>query len=203
MTKKSLLFVLFLVISAAESAFSQTTPQRFYQIPSLKYVDALSGKKITNADLKGQMTVVSFVFTSCQYVCPFIMGNMANLQKKYADTNDVKLMSVTTDPRKDNGTIFKKYADKFSAKSGKWWFITGKPEEIVTFVKDGFKLPISLESPNVHSEKIALLDENGWIRGYFNSSDKNELTQLDEAINQLRQEIKTEPKEQIRKTGKS
>lgn len=163
---------------------------RLFELPAFSLQDGLrQGTVVGKQDLRGKVSIVSFFFTGCDHVCSFIMGKMAKLSKNYRHDDDIQMISFTTDPRHDTAPALAKYAGKFGAVPGQWWFLTGDPAAVVGVVKEGFKLAMSLENPNMHSEKFAVVDENGWVRGYFNSSSKADLDLLDEAVAALKKEM--------------
>ena len=96
-----------------------------------------SGKTITNKDLAGHPWVAAFVFTRCASSCPMICLEFNKLQKKIEGT-DVKLVSISVDPKHDTVEVLRKYADNFSADPERWYFLTGSQEDIYGLVTRGF-----------------------------------------------------------------
>jgi len=76
----------------------------------------------------------------------------------------------------------KEYADKHGAIPGKWHFLTGPPEETYQLAKCGFVLPTvdGMGNPDdfVHSDKFALIDEQGRIRGYYSGTNREDVDLL-------------------------
>ena len=60
-----------------------------------------SGHVFTRKALYGKIVVVSFVFTSCAAVCPYVNAQMEKVQELTAGQSDVKLISLTMDPVDD------------------------------------------------------------------------------------------------------
>jgi protein SCO1/2 len=182
----SFLFASFSALGSQNAPTAVTSPEKLYQLPPFQLQEALSDIAVTQNIWKGKTSIVSFYFASCEHVCGFIMGTMGNLQKKYQEDPRIQLVSITTDPKKDTAASLKIYAAKFKAEKSKWLFLTGDLQQTVDLVSRGFKLAMSAKNPEMHSEKFALVDSDGWIRGYFTSSSKEDLLKLDQSIQALK-----------------
>ncbi len=81
--------------------------------------------------IKGRTVVISFMFTSCQAICPRTSANMLKLQKALGDHvgRDVFFYSLTLDPKTDTPAVLEKYARSIGAGAG-WTFLTGKAEDL-------------------------------------------------------------------------
>lgn len=77
--------------------------------------------------LKGKITVISFIYTSCRDICPVVTARMAQVQDKLGDLvgRDFFFVSISIDPDNDTPKKLKEYADAFGAGLG-WTFLTGK-----------------------------------------------------------------------------
>ena len=60
-----------------------------------------TGRTVTRADLDGKFLMVDFLFTSCSLTCPVVNRQMAQIQQLTTNQPDVKLVSLTVDPRDD------------------------------------------------------------------------------------------------------
>jgi protein SCO1/2/putative membrane protein len=145
-----------------------------------------SGKVIERADLSGKVWVAAFVFTRCAGPCAQVSGTMARLQHELAGYNEVRLVSFTVDPDFDTPQILRGYAQRFQADPGRWLFLTGQREEIYRLIRKSFQLGVernegSESQPGYeveHSTKLVLVDPRGHIRGYFDSTAPEDLTDL-------------------------
>jgi len=108
--------------------------------PRIPDVDCLdqNGKKLRfHTDLvKGKVVVISFIFTSCTYMCPRIGEGVARLQTALGDRvgRDVHLISVSTDPVTDTPEKLKTWATRLKAKEG-WTWVTGEKSEMDRLLK--------------------------------------------------------------------
>src|SRR5881227_1008038 len=76
------------------------------------------GKVVRRADLRGQVLIVGFVFTTCTGTCPATtvkMEQVARTLEKEGLLKDgkVRLVSITLDPQRDTPGVLKKYAQNF------------------------------------------------------------------------------------------
>jgi cytochrome oxidase Cu insertion factor (SCO1/SenC/PrrC family) len=81
--------------------------------------------------IKGRIVVISFIYTSCQDLCPLTTANMAQLEDKLdgAVGRDLFFVSMSVDPENDTPERMKAFADAFDVGPG-WLFLTGKLEDI-------------------------------------------------------------------------
>jgi protein SCO1/2/putative membrane protein len=155
-----------------------------------------NGDKLEAQDLRGEVWVANFVFTRCFGTCPLMTRGMSALNKELADEPGVKLVSFSMDPEYDTPAVLKSYAEKNDAVSPRWHFLTGKKQEVYDLVTQQFRLTVTdtfatKEEPIVHSNKFALVDAAGNIRGLFDGlapdGEKNEdVKRLANAVRRLR-----------------
>lgn len=132
-----------------------------------------SGRRVTNADLRGKAWVASFVFTRCSGPCPALTATVAKLQEELKGVPDVRFVTFTVDPDRDTPDELKKYAERFGADPERWLFLTGPEKELHALATGGFKL-LAAKKPNGdpgdefdHSTKLAVVDKGGVIHRVF------------------------------------
>ena len=133
------------------------------------------GRTVTDADLRGKVWVASFVFTRCMGPCPAVTGTVRGLQDDLSDLPDVRFVTFTVDPARDDAGELKKYAEKYRADPGRWLFLTGDEKTLHTLMRDRFKLAVGRkEGPEVkpgdefdHSTRLSVIDKHGIIRASF------------------------------------
>lgn len=161
--------------------------ERFFEVPQFSLIDQ-EGEPITKQSLAGKVWVASFVFTRCAGPCPMMTAKFAELAHTI-DHPDVRFVSFSVDPEYDTPAVLKDYASRFGADHARWTFVTGEKPEIFRLATEGMKLAaIPASGGNnviVHSEKFVLVDEEGWIRGYYDLNDPEEMKQLPEDIRAL------------------
>jgi protein SCO1/2 len=145
-----------------------------------------SGRIVTRADLEGRVSVVDFIFTSCSAQCPRVSAEMAKLQQiALPRWPQVRLISLTVDPERDTPGVLAEYARGFSADRDRWWFLTGPAGKLDSLIRDGFRVAGASKervdtSPGaiLHSVSLVLVDPRGRIRGYYESTDPEEMAKL-------------------------
>src|SRR5262245_56594999 len=85
----------------------------------------------TAKDLKGHITIVNFILTSCQGPCPLLSAQMSEIQRMTKRFGPhVKLVSISIDPNRDTPEKLKTYARRFGADFQRWTFLTGSLDGI-------------------------------------------------------------------------
>ena len=135
-----------------------------YKVPDFQ-LNNFDGTLFTEKKLDNKITVASFIFTQCDGACPIMSTNMGILQKRFLDSNELQFISITTDPNYDSKSVLKDFSDKYSGKDN-WFFLRGDIADVITLMKDGFKLDADL-LPVGHSTRLVLIDRNRNIRKYY------------------------------------
>lgn len=149
-------------------------------VPEFQFTNQ-DGQPFGSAQLKGKIWIADFIFTSCPGPCPIISSRMSEMQRPL-ENSDVHLVSFTVDPETDTPEVLRGYAERLKARPGRWDFLTGSESALYSFIKDGFKLAVSdgadeLGVP-VHSTRAALVDRRGKIRGYYDLTAPDAVTNL-------------------------
>jgi protein SCO1/2 len=152
-------------------------------VPDFELVDQ-DGKPVTLGDLKGHVWVANFFFTSCAVQCPMMNTKMRQIHRALPDGAPARLVSITVDPDNDSPEVLADYAQAFRARDERWMFLTGDKQAIIHLARDGFKLPAT-DDPNVHSLRLVLVDRDGRIRGYFDSTDDESVASLQQKMTAL------------------
>lgn len=152
-------------------------------LPAMSLTDQ-EGKPFTLDRLRGHVTIANFIFTSCPMACPLLSQRMALIQTKLKDDPaTIQLLSFSVDPAHDTPPILKQYGARYHQDPTRWTFLTGKPDEVLSIVSDGFKVAVDKAkappdptgaSSNfvvMHGENFVLIDRDGRIRGYYHKDD--------------------------------
>lgn len=152
-----------------------------HKLPPFSFTDQ-DGKTITEKDIEGKVVIADYIFTRCQTICPKMSSNLESVQRAFAENPNVVLLSHTVDPEYDTVQVLNSYAKLHGALSGKWHFLTGEKEKLYKQASEGYKIVASEEANGpdafVHSDRIVLLDRNGYIRGYYNGTDSMQIDTL-------------------------
>lgn len=150
-----------------------TVASTFGVLPGFSLVER-DGRTVTEADLKGSVTILTFIFTRCTDSCPLQTARMARLQREIND-EQLRLVSVTIDPIYDTPSVLSAYATRFGALRDRWLFLTGAPDAVWRFMGDTLRLPAPARptagvTPSVsHTSVFLLVDPALTIRGYYGS----------------------------------
>ena len=148
-------------------------------------------------DLRGKVWVADFMYTSCVEVCPLQSAEMARLQSAFADYADLRLVSISVDPERDTPAVLSAYAENFQADPARWLFATGEPDAIARLAQEGFRLSAASyvsgddgdDYTFIHSNRFVLVDRRGRIRGYYRSTDPDDLVRLWRDLTVLLQQV--------------
>lgn len=152
---------------------AQTNPAAFV---SLELVDQ-DGKPFQLKNLKGKYIFLSFIYTSCPIhdMCPKTMKLNARLLKKWGETKQrfpLHLLIVTLDPKKDNPSELKRYAQSYSLDPNHVTLVTGEAPKLSDFAAEFNVVGIpdkGMISHNIRNilldpgfKEIKKFDENAW-----------------------------------------
>lgn len=166
-------------------------------VPAFAFTDE-RGQVFTEEALRGHPTIVNFIFTRCDTVCPITAMKMQRLEDKSRDKRGVavKFLSVSVDPEHDQPAQLAAFAAKYKARPDRWRFITGSPADTKALVEGPFMSPMDREgtttsgAPNiVHSGYFFLVDGSLHIRGAY---DSNDVKRLDELLHDARYLARTQ-----------
>lgn len=152
-------------------------PEDFGAVADFALTDQ-NGHGVRRSDFAGKPWVASFVFTRCNTVCPVVCGTMARLQDRLRDQADVALVSFSVDPEYDTPAVLRDYARRYKADPARWRFLTGDREQIYRLIRESFHVGVEPTGGNArtagnevtHSTKLAVVDRQGHVRGYFDGS---------------------------------
>jgi len=162
------------------------------ELPDLGSVTAFDlldeqGRPFTDAALRGHPTIVNFVFTRCDTICPITSLKMQRLQDKLLDRRAVpiKLMSVSVDPTYDTPARLAAYAQRHGGLADVRRFVTGPGAKIharavgpsMNSVTLGGQTPSGAPAIS-HNGYFVLVDGDLKIRGVYDSSEVQKLDDL-------------------------
>jgi protein SCO1/2 len=152
-------------------------------VPEFSFTDS-HNETISKNEMIGKVWVADFIFTTCNMACPVMTGNMNLIHKAFKENDDVRIVSISVYPEYDTPEVLTEYASRYNANTDRWHFLTGPEELVKEIIKNGFKIG-DYEDIIFHSEKFALVDQQGQIRGYYNGMKTEEMTQLKTDIKKL------------------
>ena len=149
------------------------------QVPSFSLTN-FDGSVITENQLDDKISIVSFIFTQCEGACPIMSENMSILQERFASSNDIQFLSITTDPDYDTLDILNEYSSSYSNNKN-WFFLRGDILDIIELSEKGFFLSAAL-LPAGHSTRLVLVDKKLNIRKYYEGTIESNIFELQSDI---------------------
>jgi len=160
----------------------------YYQIPPFRLTDQ-AGQVLTNQSVAGRAYVVSFFFATCPDLCPRMHRALLQVYTPFATDKRVTFLSHTIDPAHDSIPVLREYAHGMGVQdASRWHFATTAPHGETATRDTVIKLAHAYftavmpdkDSPGsvVHNGTIALVDDQGHIRGVYDSLDAKEMARL-------------------------
>ena len=181
------------------------------RVPPFSLTDR-SGRQVTRDDLRDHVSVIDFIYTECTETCPTQSLKMAQLERELADARDLRIASITVDPRHDTPEVLARYAQRYQA-DDRWWFLTGDQRDIYCLARDGFHLSVvdssAAQPPTcgsafrfgfgpqaawashgsegliMHSARLVLVDRKAEIRAYHLATDVDAVEKLKANLRRL------------------
>jgi protein SCO1/2 len=136
-----------------------------------------SGAAFDSRALAGKVWAADFMFTTCTGPCPRMSSQMRQVQTALAGEPDVRLVSFTVDPARDTPAVMARYAERYDAIAGKWFFLTGPRETLQHLDKDVFMLG-DVDASLQHSTRFVLVDRKSHLRGFYLTSETDAIDRL-------------------------
>ena len=137
-------------------------------IPTFQLINE-QGDPLTEADLQGRFTLITFIFTRCPVpeFCPLLATKFLQVQaalKEEAKLADqVRLLGVTLDPVFDTPEILQSYSKRVGADPMVWGFATGEPEAIGTIARSFDVISSGTGVSLNHTLTTALISPDGRV----------------------------------------
>tara|TARA_B100001750_G_C15481458_1_gene585686 strand:+ start:268 stop:933 length:666 start_codon:yes stop_codon:yes gene_type:complete len=152
---------------------------RHGEVPAFE-LDDQEGAKVSRESLRGKVWVGTFMFTNCGNACPGMAAELLKIQKTIRNEDGLagklRLVSFSLDPGRDTPLQLAQYSSQQGIDSDYWSFLRGERGEIVRLCEQGFRMSAGRgreagADPGVpHSDRFALVDAEGIIRGYYRPS---------------------------------
>lgn len=141
-----------------------------------------NGDTITEDFYKDKIYIADFFFTTCQTICPIMTDHMLKIQEKIKDDPEVFLLSHTVIPKADSVPVLKQYAVEKGVLDNKWNLVTGDKQQIYDLARksylatksDGDGGPYDM----IHTENFVLVDKDLQIRGFYDGTDPDAISDL-------------------------
>lgn len=186
-------------------------PYAGFRVGEFDLIDR-NGDPVDESLFDGEITVLTFFFTSCNGPCPAIARVMKQIQDRTAQAvmvptgRDVlvrrlKLASISVDGGRDTPAVIDSFAESYGANPTRWRFLTGDPEAVRALVREsiGFELreqeEIQVEDPSgammnniLHPTRLLLVGPDRRLIGIYAFNDADAVAELvEDALVALRE----------------
>jgi protein SCO1 len=148
------------------------------------------GVTVNEKSVKDKVTVAEYFFTSCPSICPVMNENLKDVYEKFKQDTSFVILSHTVDPERDSVSALKKYAGRYGASAPGWEFLTGDKNALYSSASRDYLLSAadSGSSSFIHTQYVALLDKQRRIRGFYDGTNKENVSKLESDIRLLLKE---------------
>jgi protein SCO1/2 len=174
------------LLLACTACSRRPTLEVFGSVPQFNLI-AQDGRPFHSQALDGKIWVADFIYTTCPGPCPRMTSQMREVQDAVSKIPDIRLVSFTVDPAEDTPPVLAAYAKTHGASESMWYFLTGPVPTLEMLDRDAFKLG-NIDATMQHSTRFTLVDRQGRIRGYYDTSDPASIPKLVSDIRQLERE---------------
>ncbi len=174
---------------AAPESPAADNPYAGFRLAEFRLQDQ-DGAWVNERLLDGQVTVLTFFFTSCRGPCPDMARAMKQVQDRTRGTA-LRLASISVDGARDTPAIIASFAESYGADPSRWWFLTGDPEQVRVLAREsiGFELREqednrvaapdgSLMNNILHPTRLLLVGPDRRLIGVYWYNDPAQIDQL-------------------------
>jgi|SRR6476661_2928485 len=141
-----------------------------------------AGQLVTNQTFAGQAYITDFFFATCPGICPKMQSELLKVFKKYKDDQRVAFLSLTIDPAHDSIPVLADYAQRLGVTDPKRWHFATTDKDTVFQLARGFFTAAQPDqtAPGgfAHNGTFALVDDQGHVRGLYDSLNPKEVERL-------------------------
>ena len=146
-------------------------------VPDFSLTDQADHPFSSADTLKNNVWIADFIFTNCAGPCPRMSAQMRKLDDALGEYSDVKFVSFTVDPERDTHAVLQRYADRYQAEAGRWFFLTGAAADLNKLSRNVFMLG-DVDGKLEHSTRFVLIDKKSRIRGYYLTAEEDAIPRL-------------------------
>jgi protein SCO1/2 len=133
-----------------------------------------TGDTLRGRDLRGTISIASFIYTRCSVVCPVLVERLHAVQDAARVWPDVRLVSFSVTPDWDTPQILAAYGRDHQIDAARWTLLTGSRTQIFLaarrfYYADDGRLT-GAPDQFLHTEKVLLVDRHGRLRGVYNGT---------------------------------
>ena len=169
----------------------------FATVPAFRAHDQ-NGKLVTNQNFTGQVYITDFFFATCPGICPKMNGELLKVYQKFGQTPGLNFVSFTIDPDHDSLAVLRDYAQRLGAPADANWRFVRTSKDSVFNLAHGFYTAAMPDkaAPGgfAHNGTFALVDDQGHVRGLYDSLNPTQVQALFEDLPVLLAEVQERQK---------
>lgn len=149
----------------------------YHTIPPFTLTSTLRDT-FTRHYLADRITIIGLFRSDDPTVAPAITENLGRVQENFIRDDNMQIVRVGVGPA-DSIEALRRYAADAGAVPGKWFFLTGAREEILT-LGEGLRINVAVDSTGhmTYSDRLVLVDDELNIRGYYDATDSLVLNEM-------------------------
>jgi cytochrome oxidase Cu insertion factor (SCO1/SenC/PrrC family) len=138
--------------TSADKAAAEAKARDYFSNVELVDQDGRS-LKFYDEVLKGNVVVISFIFTNCQSACPLMTRNLMMIRDmlREDERRAINFVSISIDPLRDTPSAMKEFAQKHDADIDGWLWLTGQPDDVNYITK---RLGSYTDDPEMHTTTL-------------------------------------------------
>jgi len=137
----------------------------FGKVGELEFTDS-RGRKFTQENLLGRVTIVDFFYTTCRGPCMELTAKMRSLAAALATEEDAQIVSVSVDSNTDTPDVLARHARANGGESPRWHWLTGDREQVKKLATQFMAAFGDKDDAGdiSHSTRIHVIDRDGHLR---------------------------------------
>lgn len=141
------------------------------EAPDFTLTDGISGRAITLSAQRGQIVVLTFLYTTCPDVCPLTASRFRATQTDLGiDASRAIFIAVSVDPDRDTPRATQDFSAAHDLRAN-WFYLVGARPQLAP-VWAAYGIGVQAGSSTVtHNDAVYLIDRNGRERVLMHSED--------------------------------
>ncbi len=137
--------------------------------PNFTLIDGATGASVTLSELRGQVVVLSFLYTNCPDVCPLTAETLRAARDKLGDAaKDVVFVAVSVDPGHDTPEAIRRFSEAHGL-TGTLRYLIGSKAQLAKVWADYGVAQVESGSSVGHTDVIYLIDKRAHGRVILHS----------------------------------
>ncbi len=146
-----------------------------------------NGDSISWNNFRNKIIILNLFYTQSPNL--EVSNSIKDIADGYKKNNLLYFLTLSVDPS-DNASKLKKFAQQIKSKQNHWDFLSGDTAQVYPFIRNELNLDMVYHEDNgkpkfIYGNQIVLLDTDRRIRGYYEATDSQALSKLDDEIKVL------------------